>query len=311
MQELKLGRRNEEKNYSDKIIREKEKLLKEKEETIRQQANLIKTQHELLGQRKLMNIPDISLTKVHYDVVFKPRILKPTETAELSGSSTSHGNGHENISPRIADNNLEKKYFFDRNNVAKPIQPTRQEQSNQQFNIPSPTSFTNPQVNHFTFGIPLQHSSGTSTSADPYQPSFYPPHSSIFNVPPPNLNGLMASPTPTMQPKKYSNNEYRRNNTKNYELRDDDGKQSTNQLLDDLEKQTSYELQKLNNVQSGSSPHETVDVKKNVGDKTDKQSKFVRRIKCHVCSATWNSKPSFNGASQKCKKCGNDVGIVR
>lgn len=311
-----MERRIEEKNYSERVIREKEKLLKEKEETIRQQANLIKTQHELLGQRKLLNIPDISLAKLHYDVVFNSRTLKPlTGPAEFSGSSTTHknenSNGQENLSQITADNVYEKNYFFNRNNaVPQSIQPIRQEQSNQTFNLPSPKSFPNPQINHSTLGIPFQHNSGASPSAVPYQPTFYASHSSIYNVPPPTLNKLVLSPTP--QQRKYTINEYRRNNIKKYELRDDDGKQSTNQILEDLEKQTSYELQKLNNVQSGSSPREAVDVKKICGDKKVKQSKVVHGIfKCHGCSANWKSKISFIGASQKCKKCGNEVGSVR
>lgn len=302
-----MERRIEEKNYSERIIREKEKLLKEKEETIRQQANLIQTQHELLGQRKLMNIPNIGLAKVHYDVVFKPRILTPlAETAEFAGHEKVHPNGQENQSQTVADNEYEQKNCFDRNNVVEPIVPTRQEQSNQPFNMCSPTSFTNTQINHSTLGIPVQHNANTFTSAPPYRPSFYASQSSIYNVPPPN------GPTSNVQARLYQSKEHRRNNIKKDELQDDDAKQSTSQLLVDLDKQTNYELQKLSNVSSRNSSRENVDVKLNSGDKRVKQAKVVHAIfKCRGCSVTWKAKTAVIGATQKCKKCGNDVESVR
>lgn len=305
-----MDRKPKERNYSERIIREKEKLLKEKEETIRQQANLIKSQSELLGQRKHINIPNKA--NVHYDVIFKPRILKPsvTDSAEFSGSLTSreniNSNGQENLIRVTADNDYEKNYFFDRINVVKPIPSTRQEQSNQMFNLPS--SSANRQINDSTLGIPFQHNSHNSTSAVPYQPMHY---ASRFNVPPPNLNGLVSKPTPLVQARQCQNNEYGRNNIKKADLRDDDPKQSTNQLLIDLEKQTNYELQKLNNVQSGNSSNDNVDVKRNFGERKLRHVKsFHGLFKCSGCSATWKSKISAIGASQKCKKCGSDVGSV-
>lgn len=315
MQELQVDKKPKERIYSERIIREKEKLLKEKEETIRQQANIIKSQNELLGRRKRMNIPNIGMAKVHYDVIFKPRILKPsvTESAEFSGSRVSHENinstGQENRIQVTADNDYEKNYFFDLVNVVNPIPTTSQEQSNQILNIPSSASFANRQNNDSTLGTSFQHSPHNSTSTVPYQPMHYAPHTSRFNVPPPNLNGLASKPTATMQARQGQNNEYGRNNIKKA---DDDPKQSTNQLLLDLEKHTNYELQKLNNFQSGKSSKDIVDVKRNFSDRKLKHVKsFHGMFKCPGCAVTWKSKISAIGASQKCKKCGSDVGSVR
>lgn len=304
LQELQTDKLIAKRNYSARIIREKEKLLKEKEETIRQQANLIKTQNELLGQRKCVNIPNIG--SPHYDVIFKPcgSLKSVSDSGEFSRSATSHenlrSNGVETISQSVVDNYYGKNYFFDGINVTTPTQ----ELSNQILNIPSTTSFADPQTNRSTLGTPFQNNSHNSTSIVPYQPTCYASHISYFNVPPPNLKGLVPTPTPIL-PRKHENNEYRRNNIKKDEVRDDNWKQTTNKLFADLEKHTNYELQKLNNAQIGNSSN--VDVKK-VVDRKLKQVKPIHGIvKCPGCAVTWKCKASSIGALLKCKKCGSDV----
>lgn len=314
MQELPTDKIISKRNYSARIIREKEKLLKEKEETIRQQANLIKTQNELLGQRKCMNISNIG--SPHYDVIFKPcGSLKPvTESGEFSRSAASHENLHSNgvetLSQGAVDNYYGKNYFFDGINVTTSNLSATQELSNEIFNIPSTTSFGDPQTNRSTLGTPFQNHTYNSTSVVPHQPTCYASHIPYFNVPPLNLKGLVPTPTPVL-PRKHQNNEYRWNNIKKDEVRDDNWKQSTNQLVADLEKHTNYELQKLNNAQIGNSSNGHVDVKKVVVDRKLKQVKsFHGIVECPGCAVTWKCRASSIGASLKCKKCGSVVGSL-
>lgn len=246
----------------------------------------------------------MKMPKVQYDVIFKPRILKPlTETVAFPKSPTSYenvrSNGHENGSQVNGDKDYGKNYSSNRNYVVTSAVPTSQ--SNQIFKRSK--SFTNPSNNYSKVGIPCQHDAECSTSVAVNQPTYYSSNPSLYDVP---STSNVAKVTPIMQARSSRNSEYRRKYLKKYEGNDD----STDQLLEDLVKQTNYELQKLN-VQSsnGNSSHEVVELRRSLGDR--KQAKyFYGFFKCSGCAVTWKSKISFVGATQKCKKCGCDVASV-
>lgn len=248
LQELQIDKTNKKRNYSARIIREKERLLREKEETIRQQANLIKTQSQLLYQRKRMNISNVLSL---YDKIF-----------ELHGINSTN-----------------------------PTLPTTQGQLNKIIKMLCPTYFTNPQSNRSSAGNPFQHHTNNSAVSVPQPRSRYALHISSHNLP-----------------------EYRRNNIEKDECRRDNRKDLTNQLLEELEKQTVHEIQKLNNNcrNDNSSGDEHVNVIKNLGaTRKSKQVKWFQSIfECRACSITWKCKTPSVGNYQKCRKCGTDVGSV-
>lgn len=227
------------------------------------------------------------------------RFLDSTESVQ------SHSHDQRNSNQGTTDDYFEKKYNFDRNNVVDTKLQKRQDQT---FSMRSPT-FTNGK--HSAFDFSFHNSLHSSTSTPQYKPIYHSSQTSNFNASTPNLNKLVTLPTPIMQSRKCQNYEYRRNNNRKDEQREDDTEQSTRNLLEDIEKQTIFELHKLNNVQSSHSSNNNIDMKKNASDRKLKQGKSIQgNFKCAGCSASWKSKIAFIGASQKCRRCGNDVGSV-
>ncbi|XP_037051409.1 uncharacterized protein LOC119085193 isoform X2 [Bradysia coprophila] len=278
-QKLQMDNIIEERNHSERIIREKEKLLKEKEETIRQQANLIKTQNELLGQRKQRRaMPNVGAVKSHQDVGYKPRSSKPlAKHAPLSKSVTSIENIHSNgqdYRNEVANDDFETKYYD-----VEPYPSLRQEQTGQTF------SATNTPINNFPYSNPFQREACSSTV-------YY----ALNNVRP--SNGLLSAATSSQQARRSQKNDYRRINSKNDDFSDYNSKQSADQLLADLEKQTNYEVQKLDNTQNG---------KRSLKPVTRGQCNF----KTSVCRVARKNKTALIGAPQKCKKCDGCLGNVK
>ncbi len=219
-QKLQMDNIIEERNHSERIIREKEKLLKEKEETIRQQAHLIKTQNELLGQKKhSRNMPHVGSVKAHYEVGCKPR----TKSTQFVKSITSLENVHSNGQDHRSDNDFEKKHSFGRRTVQRQGQSTQIYKSR------------NLATNNFSY--PERWASCRSSSSIPVGTTSSPDHEIS------SLNSNGSKPFVSMHTRRSQYNEYRK--------KDEVSSYETKQLLVDLEKQTNYEVQKLDNVQNG------------------------------------------------------------
>lgn len=242
-QKLQMDNIIEERNHSERIIREKEKLLKEKEETIRQQANLIKTQNELLGQRsQRKTMTNVGAVKSHHDAAYNIRSLKPqAKLKPFSKSVTSleniHSNGQDHRNGATTSGDFETQYYD-----VEPYPPRRQEKPIQTFNA------TSTPISNSSYSSPFSRDPRSSSSTTPYQPNYY----ALNNVRSSSSNGLLLAPTASQQARRSNgNNDYRRINSKNDELVDYENKQSTDQLLADLDKQTNYEMEKLDTAQNG------------------------------------------------------------
>lgn len=218
-QKLQMDNIIEERNHSERIIREQEKLLKEKEETIRQQANLIKTQNELLGQRKQLNV---GTPKSLHDLAHKARASKSLAKQSSSANPMAsieniHSNGQDHRNFVTDNDDYETKYYD-----VEPYPSMCQVKSSETY------------INSFQ--------RGSRSSTVPLLLN----HRASNNVRSSNSNGLLPTSSRRSQ-----SNDYRRGNSKNEEL--SDYKESTDQLLADLEKQTNYEVQKLDHAQNGNS----------------------------------------------------------